>query len=153
MSHTREQSHAYYVLHKHERDMRKVSWVAMNYRCNNPNSKDYARYGGRGISVCAEWSDYSIFAQDMGLRPCGMSLDRIDNNGNYCKENCRWATPKQQSRNCRNNLRATYRGITKTVIEWCEELGLPYRLTRLRILRKWTPERAFTTVCQKKGGG
>jgi len=73
------------------------SWKEMRQRCKNPNSDKWQWYGGRGISICAEWENFETFLGDMGERPEGMTLDRIDSDGNYCKANCRWATPKQQA--------------------------------------------------------
>lgn len=78
------------------------SWEAMKSRCLNPNHQAYSSYGGRGITICNEWLDFKGFLKDMGERPKGMTLDRIDNDKGYSKSNCRWSTPKQQARNRRN---------------------------------------------------
>ncbi len=75
------------------------SWISMRERCHNPNNTRHERYAGRGISVCSEWDDFAVFLMDMGRRPIGQSLDRIDNDGDYEPSNCRWATPKQQANN------------------------------------------------------
>ena len=75
------------------------SWAGMKARCNNPNHKSYKNYGGRGITVCEKWKTFSSFLTDMGIKPEGKSLDRIDNNGNYCPKNCKWSTALEQANN------------------------------------------------------
>lgn len=101
-------------------------WAAMKDRCLNKNNTRYGLYGGRGIGVDTEWVEsFEVFFQDMGECPAGYSLDRIDNNKGYSKENCRWATRSEQQRNRRDNARETYRGETKTIAEWAEETGMP----------------------------
>ena len=126
-----------------------VTWKDMCSRCNDSNATGYERYGGRGIKVCDRWSGtggFPNFLEDMGERPEGTSLDRIDNNGNYCKENCRWFTPKGQHRNKRNNKLLTLNGEIKTLAEWSEELGISSDTITTRLTRLgWDEEKALTT--------
>lgn len=98
------------------------SWCGVITRCINPNHKNYMDYGGRGITVCERWShSFKNFLEDMGERPKGMSIDRINNDGNYYKENCKWSTITEQNRNMRNNVRLTFNGKIKLQADWAKE--------------------------------
>jgi hypothetical protein len=122
------------------------AWVGMRDRCSNPNAEFYADYGGRGIAICERWQSVENFVSDMGDPPAGMSLDRIDVNGNYEPGNCRWATATEQNRNRRNNVLFTFDGETRCLAEWAEKAGLREDTLRARlIVRKWPIERALTT--------
>lgn len=101
------------------------AWRSMRSRCHNKNNPSYPHYGGRGIIVCAAWNlSYDQFVADMGEVPDGLTLERIDTNGNYTPENCRWATIKEQLNNQRRNRRLTLNGRTQTAAQWAEELGI-----------------------------
>ena len=112
-----------------------TSWCNMKNRCYDVKNKQYADYGGRGIIVCDRWlNSFENFLQDMGIKPKkGYSLERIDNNGNYCPENCKWATPLEQGRNQRTNINVTYQGETKCIAEWAEKTGISYGKLHYRI--------------------
>jgi hypothetical protein len=112
-------------------------WLSMRQRCENPNNPKYHLYGGRGIMVCDRWQTFENFYADMGERPAGKSIDRIDQNGPYSPENCRWATPQQQARNTRANRLLTVNGKTMCIAEWSDATGLSQDaiLSRLRLGR------------------
>ena len=122
------------------------TWCGMWTRCTNPNQRTWANYGGRGIKVCDRWKDFQLFLADMGERPDGCTLDRLDNDGDYCPENCHWQTLARQSRNKRNTLSLTYAGRTQPLADWAEELGMLYATLYNRLhVYGWTAERALST--------
>lgn len=117
------------------------SWKAMRERCLIPTSKDFLRYGARGVTVCDRWAnDFNAFLADMGKRPKGMSLDRIDTLGNYEPGNCRWATPAQQSANRLNTAFLTVNGETLPLSEWARRLGTTPSVLRDRKAAGWSDE-------------
>lgn len=129
-------------------------WRTIIGRCTNSNNNKYPIYGGRGIRVCKRWRKFSNFLMDMGEPPTkNHSLDRINNNDNYCKENCRWATSKQQNRNRRNNLFATYNGRTQLVIDWAEEYKILYHTLLWRLKHNWSMSKALKTPIRNKRKG
>lgn len=121
------------------------TWLRMNERCKNPRHVHYARYGGRGISVCERWKSFATFLADMGPRPSGTELDRIDNDGNYEPGNCRWATRKVNGQNRSNTTRLTVDGETATLAEWSARTGLDYTLLKSRVQDGWSDRRVVLT--------
>lgn len=120
-------------------------WSDMVTRTSNPAAKGYAYYGARGITISESWRQFENFFLDMGECPEGLTLERIDNNKGYSKENCRWASRKEQANNRRSNRLETYQGRTQTLKQWCEELGCNYQKINLRLTRlKWSLEKALT---------
>ena len=129
----------------------------MRARCSRKSEPSYKNYGERGISVCKEWNDsflkFKEWAIENGYSE-DLTIDRIDVNGNYCPENCRWATAKEQANNKRTNLYITINGTTHTATEWCEINGIKYSTAMRRRQRGWPLEKAvsFRGDRRKKGG-
>lgn len=127
-------------------------WLAIKARCFNPNSEAYPHYGGRGITMCPEWAEsFDSFLADMGQCPKGLSIERTNNNDDYRKDNCKWASSKDQANNRRSNILLTYNDETCTIQEWAEKTGLPYFTLRSRIqILGWSHERALTQPSKRK---
>lgn len=120
-----------------------TSWAQMRSRCNNPKVPEYKNYGGRGIKVCDRWDDFRNFLLDMGERPAGYSIDRIDVNGDYCKINCRWISHKAQQNNKRTNRIIEIDGVSKSLGEWISAFGKSDGAVRSRIRRGMSPIEAL----------
>jgi hypothetical protein len=121
------------------------TWQSILTRCLNPNSKDYKRYGARGIRICRRWLKFENFLADMGERPPGRSIDRFPNQkGNYKPGNCRWATTKQQGNNRYTNVLITFKGKTLNIAEWAPIVGIKYQTLHKRISRGDSPIKALT---------
>jgi hypothetical protein len=127
-------------------------WCKMKSRCNNTKDKRFCDYGGRGIKVCEEWSDsytaFSEWAKNNGYSD-GLSIDRINNNGDYTPQNCRWSTTAEQALNKRSNKVIEHEGKLMTLKEWAKEVDLPYGCLQTRFIRGWSVEEALTTPIQK----
>jgi len=121
-------------------------WKSMRGRCRCITDVRYSSYGGRGIRVCDRWNEFDNFLRDMGMAPLGMSLDRINNDGPYSPENCRWADNKTQSRNKSTNCKIEFRGKLMTWAELSEICGVRQQLIRSRVVNNgWTIDAAVTT--------
>lgn len=122
------------------------TWTQMRRRCLNPHHKDFSRYGGRGITICPRWiKSFAAFYNDMGPKPNRYySINRIDNDGPYNRENCEWATVKKQASNRASSRFITHNGRTLTVSEWSDELGIPAKRIFQRIYQGCTPHEALT---------
>lgn len=122
------------------------SWASAKYRCLNPRDSAFHRYGGRGITICDRWrQSFENFLADMGEKPTGLTLDRINNDGNYEPGNCRWATYVMQNRNRRGTHPLTFAGITAPISEWAEITGIHRMLIGQRVWNGWSVMRALTT--------
>ena len=123
-------------------------WAGLHGRCNNPNDTAYSRYGAVGIKICPEWDHqqggkFVTFLADMGERPEGCSIDRIDGTKGYSKSNCRWATIAEQARNKKNSRLITHNGETKCLQDWAQSAGLKFAIVDYRLKAGWTIEEAL----------
>ncbi len=142
----REKWHKTLTKHGRADTVEYILWKAMKQRSHNPNHKDYADYGGRGIFVCQEWQDsFQSFFDHMGARPKkNDSIERVDHNKGYEPGNCIWLDKRLQNRNKRSNVMITYSGKTMCLTEWCEVLGLSYDTIQTRRRKGITaPEEIF----------
>lgn len=120
------------------------NWASMTQRCKNPNNPDFKNYGGRGIKICKRWARFENFFKDMGHRPTAKhSIDRKDNDGNYCRSNCRWATVSQQRNNRRNNRLFRIGSERLTISQIAHRFKIPYQRLHSRLTnQRWTLQRA-----------
>lgn len=130
------------------------TWNNMRQRCSNPNHPEYRNYGGRGVHVCPEWdksySNFEQWAMESGYQ-CGLSIDRVDNDGDYTPSNCRWTTALIQSNNQRKTIMLTYQGKTKALRFWADEFKIPRNVLKCRIRAGWPIERALLEPVHKRG--
>jgi hypothetical protein len=122
----------------------------MHERCRNPNHNRYYLYGGRGIAVCVKWKSFDAFVEDMGECPAGLTLDRIDNDKGYSKENCRWITRAEQANNRRDLRLITYLGRTQNLNRWRKELGMAKSTVQGRLNRGLPPEEIFKIMSKDR---
>lgn len=128
-----------------------IAWAELKQRCNNPKSQQYKNYGGRGIKVCTEWENsFEAFYKDMGDAPKGYSIDRIDVNGDYCPENCRWADSKTQQYNRRDTVKITFNGVTENLLYWSKKTGISVKNLYSRFCcMKWSAEKTLFTPVRR----
>jgi len=122
-------------------------WYSMVKRCTNKKATNYAIYGGRGVSVCSSWLSFPRFHKDMkSTYQKGLTLERINNDGAYCKSNCRWATRKEQANNRRTNRYLIYQGKKQTLLEWSKELGISKTTLCMRLKSKTLTQKQVLTA-------
>jgi len=118
-----------------------ASWMSMRQRCENPQHPAYPQYGGKGITVSKDWQAFNTFLADMGERPDGTSLERIDGTLGYSKSNCRWATRSEQQANIASNVHLVYQGQTYILAELARHLGVNWMTLKYRITAGWPQEK------------
>jgi len=119
-------------------------WANIKQRCTNASNPRYADYGGRGIILCEQWHSFNAFYEDVGDRPANLTLDRIDNNGNYEPNNVRWVTRADNNRNSRRCVMVEINGESKPINVWCREFGVPYVTFKQRRRNGWDLVRAVS---------
>jgi hypothetical protein len=128
------------------------TWRGMKLRCNNPSNASYKNYGAKGISYCERWETFELFLEDMGERPEGMTLDRKDRSKDYCLENCRWATRKEQSQDRSITVWIEHDGRKLCLSDWAAETGIGLTTLKYRLDAGWSVERALTTPPRLRHG-
>ncbi len=127
------------------------TWKSMRTRCLSVNNPGYHNYGGRGIKICDRWLySFQNFLEDMGERPDGLSIERIDNNGHYCPQNCRWADKKEQANNTRLNYLIEHNGLTMNITQWAEHIGVKRHVIEGRIRLGWPTAAVLKTPVARK---
>ena len=133
-------------------------WISIKKRCKNPNDKYYRIYGGKGVSICDDWLVFENFynwaitnGYDKNAEYSKCTIDRIDGNGNYCPENCRWVDARTQSRNNSANKILTYNGKTQHITDWSKELNIPLSTISVRLKRGWSVEKALSQKRWERG--
>lgn len=126
-------------------------WNGMKARCLSKNNPSYSRYGKRGIKICEEWSKFEAFRDWSLLNGYNdtLTIDRIDNDGDYEPKNCRWTVVKVQSNNTRRNVKIDFQGETYTISEWSDITGIPYKALWYRLNSGWEVEKAFSTPLRR----
>lgn len=133
------------ITHAKSNTLTYIAWCGIKQRCENPKSQQYPNYGGRGITICARWrNSFENFLADMGEKPNGLQIDRIDCNGGYEPGNCRWVTANEQQRNKRNNHIVEWNGERLPVTAWAERLGVAPFVIYHRLRRGWPIVEAMT---------
>lgn len=133
-----------FITHGLSKSSEFTTWCGIKQRCLYKKSKAYCYYGAKGITISDSWLKFENFFEDMGKKPSPLhSIERIDNSGNYCKENCKWATVKEQANNKNSNKNITFKGKTQSMINWCKELNLNYSTIRSRFRYGWSIENCF----------
>jgi hypothetical protein len=132
-----------HLIHGKSKSAAYYCWHNMLNRCHWPKSNSFKYYGAKGIKVM--WESFEAFYADMGDPPEGMTIERIDNNGHYCKENCRWATRFEQGQNRGSQSRLlTFNGHTKTISQWSRETGIKHTTIHMRLHNGWSVEKALS---------